>query len=62
LRRAVELDPGGGGHGFGLARVYVDPGGRDEARQEPREAITLPAIPPEDDMHRDLARRLLQEL
>lgn len=62
LSRAVVLDPSGLIHHLNLARVYLDTGRLDEARECLRQVLERPAAEPVDPLHKQEAQRLLQAL
>lgn len=62
LEAAVALDSASLTHRLELARVYMDLGRDDDARRQAREVLALPTKDPEDPLHKDAARRLLERL
>jgi len=62
LRRATELAPEAIVHGVDLARVYLDVDRDEDAAAELRRVVALPATEPSDEVLREEARALLNEL
>jgi tetratricopeptide (TPR) repeat protein len=62
LERATQLAPGMLIHHLELARIYLDSGHPDGAREEVRTVLERPAIEPTDALHKQEALELLRRI
>ena len=62
MRCAVALDPGSLMHHLELARILMDTGRGDEAREELSLVLDLPVREPIDPLHQQQAQDLLRNL
>jgi tetratricopeptide (TPR) repeat protein len=60
LLEAIRYDPAGLVHYVDLAKVYLDAGREDDARQALRQVLERPAVEPVDPLHKQEAQELLR--